>query len=360
VIRVAPEAVWIEHRERDTAIAHTVRARFAGPIEYFDERAAPAPRSVADGKRVMVLRRHRGAFLRHCPAGNAGLVCCNYLVVNLASNCPMDCSYCFLQEYLADAPALTAYTNVDAALAEIDAVLRAHPERQFRIGTGELSDSLALDSLTDLSPQLVRFFAARANATLELKTKTDCIDALLGCDPNGRVVVSWSVNAPTVIARDEPGTASLDERLVAARRVQAAGYRVGIHLDPLVEFPGWEEEYPAVVDAVAAAVDRDRLAWVSLGSLRVSGGLAQAIGRRRGHGGTVAAAELVPCGDGKARVWRGLRLRMYRTILAAIARAWGAVPVYLCMETADVWAQVMGQVPRDRDLGMRLAGGAPW
>jgi spore photoproduct lyase len=53
---------------------------------------------------MLVLQRHRGGFLRHCPAGTAGLVCCNYLVVNLASNCPMDCSYCFLQDYLADAP----------------------------------------------------------------------------------------------------------------------------------------------------------------------------------------------------------------------------------------------------------------
>ena len=140
-------------------------------------------------------------------------MCCNYLVVELASNCPMDCSYCFLQDYLADAPLLTAYTNVDDALAEIDAVLRAHPERSFRIGTGELSDSLALDPITDLSRLLVPFFAARRNAVLELKTKTDCVEGLLELDPRGRVVVSWSVNAAAVIERDEPGTATLAERL---------------------------------------------------------------------------------------------------------------------------------------------------
>jgi len=39
-------------------------------------------------------------------AGTPGLVCCNYLVVSLISNCPMDCSYCFLQEYLANNPTL--------------------------------------------------------------------------------------------------------------------------------------------------------------------------------------------------------------------------------------------------------------
>ncbi len=65
----------------------------------------------AAGKRVLLLAPRRGAFLEHCPAGTRGLACCNYLVVNFASNCPMDCRYCFLQEYLADNPALTAYVN---------------------------------------------------------------------------------------------------------------------------------------------------------------------------------------------------------------------------------------------------------
>src|SRR5262245_62165243 len=52
------------------------------------------------GKRRMLFTRQRSTFLEHCPAGTPGLVCCNYLVVSLISNCPMDCSYCFLQEYL--------------------------------------------------------------------------------------------------------------------------------------------------------------------------------------------------------------------------------------------------------------------
>jgi hypothetical protein len=111
-------------------------------------------------------------------------------------------------------------------------VLRARPERSFRIGTGELADSLALDPLTGLSRHLVPFFAARANATLELKTKTDNVGELLDLDPRGRVVVSWSVNAPAIVAAEEHGTASLAERLSAARRVQEAGYRLGFHFDP--------------------------------------------------------------------------------------------------------------------------------
>jgi spore photoproduct lyase len=132
-----------------------------------------------------------------------------------------------LQEYLANNPTMKAFTNVADAMAEIDVVLRAHPQRSFRIGTGELADSLALDPLTALSRQLVPFFADRPNALLELKTKTDCVEELLNMDPKGRVVVSWSVNAPQIIAAEEHGTATLEERLGAAQLVQNAGYKVG-------------------------------------------------------------------------------------------------------------------------------------
>ena len=95
------------------------------------------------GKRRLFFTRQRARFLEHCPAGTPGLVCCNYLVVSLISNCPMDCSYCFLQEYLANNPTLKVFTNSDDLLDEVAQVVDRQPWRKFRIGTGELSDSLA-------------------------------------------------------------------------------------------------------------------------------------------------------------------------------------------------------------------------
>jgi spore photoproduct lyase len=361
VKRFVPDSVWIERGEYDTPLARIVRARCGDrPVRLFEAGERPAVvGGVRDAKRTLVLQRHRGGFLRHCPAGTSGLVCCNYLVVNLASNCPMDCSYCFLQDYLADTPLMTAYTNVDDALAEVDALLHAHPQRTFRIGTGELADSLALDPITGLSRALVSFFAARANARLELKTKTDCIEELLTVDPHGRVVVSWSVNAEAVIARDEPGTASLTERLAAVRQVQAAGYGVGFHFDPLIAFDGWERGYAAAVEAIADTVAADAIAWISLGSLRLSPALIEAIRRERGAS-AVLGSELAPGPDGKARLWRGLRLRMYRLLIDHLRRAFATTPVYLCMEPSAVWERVMGAVPSDRALGMRLAAGTSW
>ncbi|HXV78588.1 MAG TPA: radical SAM protein, partial [Candidatus Binatia bacterium] len=78
--------------------------------------------SFGAAKKKLFLTRHRGEFLKKCP-GSAGQVCCNYFVINFASNCPMDCSYCYLQEYLADNPALKVFSNLDDLLTEADVLL---------------------------------------------------------------------------------------------------------------------------------------------------------------------------------------------------------------------------------------------
>jgi spore photoproduct lyase len=167
------------------------------------------------------------------------------------------------------------------------------------------------------------------------------------------------MNAPSIVAADERGTASLAQRVAAARRTQDAGYLLGFHFDPLVEFDGWEAEYRSAIDAVAASVDVKRIAWVSLGSLRLTPRLEQII-RERGTAGRVLASERVPGTDGKSRVWRGLRERMYRMLAGHWRAVAPAVPIYLCMEPPAVWERVMGETPSDRDLALRLTARTAW
>src|SRR5206468_1511878 len=100
--------------------------------------------------------------------------CCNYFVVNYASNCHLECTYCVLQAYLNN-PALMIFTNLEDLMAEVRSRLEIAPARLLRIGTGELADSLALDEITQYSRRLIPFFATFSNAILELKTKSDRI-----------------------------------------------------------------------------------------------------------------------------------------------------------------------------------------
>lgn len=316
--------------------------------------SAVASSSFGAAKKKLVVTRHRGEFLKKCP-GSDGQVCCNYFVINFASNCPMDCSYCYLQEYLAENAALKVFSNVGDLLAEAEELLGKHRRYFFRIGTGEITDSLALEPYIGFARAVVPFFAEQPNVLLELKTKSDCVDGLLDLDPKDRVVVSWSMNPQRVIAQDEHGTATLDERLGAARRCQEAGYRLGFHFDPMIEYPGWEADYRAMVEQVFAAVDWRRIAWLSLGVLRTTPALKRTM-RARVPATRLLTGEQVLCPDGKLRYFQPLRVEMYRKMLGWIRPAAPTTKVYLCMESREVWQQVFGFAPGcEKELGSQLA-----
>lgn len=362
--RWRPEMLLVERGCEDTAVVRRARAALPDvPVEPVQdartEHRRPRPAQgdrFGAGKRRLLLYRERGRFLAACQAGTPGLVCCNYLTLNLVSNCPYDCSYCFLQEYLANNPTLKAVTNVDAALAELAGVCDAHPERRFRIGTGEIADSLALEPLLGHVRDLIAFAATRPNVILELKTKSDCVEELLALEPSARVVVSWSLTPPAIADREEAGTAPFAARVAAAARCQAAGFRIGLHFDPLIDYEGCEEDYRAAVAAVTRSVDLARVAWLSLGSLRATPRL-RSIVRERHPGSRVLHGEQVPSRDGKWRVFQARRVALYRRVAGWLRQAAPHAPLYLCMEPPEVWERVLGGTPPDaRELGRILAG----
>jgi len=57
-----------------------------------------------------------------------------------------------------DNPAFQVYANFADSFDELDRLAHSAPERSFRIGTGELADSLAFDSITGISRAANRIF----------------------------------------------------------------------------------------------------------------------------------------------------------------------------------------------------------
>jgi len=344
------DSVLIEEACRGTALASRIVRGIGRSVEVryvADGRLAARP--VADmsdpfghGKRRMVIMRRRGSFLMGCPANSTQFACCGYLVLVLASNCPMDCSYCFLQEHIADNPGFQLYANYADAFNELDRL--AHAPSAFRVGTGELADSLAFDSLTGISCDLVRYFAAHENLLLELKTKTDEIDNLLRIDPCGHTLVSWSLAPMRVFTASEHRTAPPPSRLRAARRILDAGYKVAFHLDPLIAYPDAEQDYLALLDDVFDAVPPKAIRFFSIGGLRMTPRL-RSIARKRFPNDPMLLGEEVLAHDGRYRTFAPLRLRLFCKLRERIAKACSELPVYLCMETASVYRQVFGAAP---------------
>ena len=266
-----------------------------------------------------------------------------YIIHSLG--CPFDCEYCFLYDYL-DHQRPTIFVNLDEMLARLHALIAAPdpPGPAMMIfHAGEFSDALAFDHITNLSAPLVNFFAKQTHAQLELRTKSDNVSNLLNLDHRGKTVVSWTFNPDEVAQRSEHLTATLEERIVAAKRCQSAGYPVGLRLDPIIWTPRWQENYQEMITKIFDALDADKIADVSLGMFRATPGLKRVIQSRfGGRRSLLLAGELVQCGDGKYRYFKSIRLEMYRAIMQWIRQRAPLTKIELCMEAPEVEEQLAG------------------
>lgn len=311
------------------------------------------PREFSQEKRELFLTAHRGGAFKPCRGIAREHLCCNYRALDLISGCPMDCSYCGLP-CLAKNPVTTVRVNMESILASVASFLDAHPDRFFRIGASEFTDSLALDCITEHASVLVPFFASRRNAMLELKTKTDFVDHLLGLNHRGSTVISWSVNTEEIIASDERGTASLERRIAAAKKAADAGFGVGFHFDPIVLTGGEKdiEGYLAVADRIFDAIEPNQIAWVSLGCLRYPPELSS-IAARRFPDTRIFTGELVPAGK-RVRYLRFIREAALAPLWQKLAAKLSPRKVYLCMETKAVWQKIDPSVTSNACIEKRL------
>ena len=362
MIRPQLEKIIIEPQVAGTEMAGAIR-RNAGGIEVLEASGSGSGEELRSlgltaGKRVLLVKEFLGRAFKQCQGLKPGYACCNLHTLAEANNCSMECTYCILQFYMTS-PHLTVFANLEEIQAEILERVSAQPERIFRIGTGELSDSLLLDPLTESTRRMVPFFRSLPNAVLELKTKTDNVALLSELEHGQRSVVSWSVNPPEIVEREELKTAKLDERLAAAALVSRRGYPVGFHIDPMIHHQRWQEGYAYLVDAILNAVPPERIAWISLGSLRFPPSM-KATMEARFPRSQLRYGELVHGDDGKMHYLRPLRLEMYRFVANRLEERFRGSPsapvVYLCMEPPEVWKRVFDrEAPTNPELEHRFA-----
>ncbi|HDR17046.1 MAG TPA: DNA photolyase [Desulfobacteraceae bacterium] len=294
------------------------------------------------GKDVLHLLSYKGEFLKPCP-GTKNYICCGYRILNVGTNCPMDCSYCILQSYFNN-PNLRVFTNLDEQIRTVLDEIDSAPWRIHRIGTGEFTDSLALDHLTGWAQMLIPLFSTRKNSILELKTKTDNINGVLKTSERDRIVISWSLNSSYISTREEHRAPSLRARLEAARRCQAEGFVVGFHFDPIVVHDGWKEGYARTIDLLDTMIEPDRVIWISMGSMRYMPAL-KAVIRSRHPKTCILDGEFVTGLDGKMRYFKPIRIELYREISERLNTWHPDLGIYLCMESDDVWKNSMGWSP---------------
>ena len=277
------ETIYIEDEVEAHPRARRLLDRFPAarviPCERYTEVFNPAAQSFRLQKKhpALILARKRGNLVLEAPP-ELGIGEGPGFYFSHMLNCLYDCRYCFLQGMFRSAH-YVLFVNFEDFEAAIDDTLTDGGEKPFYFFSGYDCDSLALESLSGFVERFVPFFAARPGAVLELRTKSVAIRSLLGMTPSPNVVVAFSFTPAEAAAAMEHGAPSVAQRVGAVAELAAAGWPVGLRLDPLLWYEGWRAGYATLIDGLAAAIPAAAIHSASLGPLRFPSEMFQRIHR---------------------------------------------------------------------------------
>ena len=267
-----------------------------------------------------------------CPVDGEKTRCCKLRTLDAVMQCAFGCSYCSIQAFYNENE-IRIVSNLREKLEAMEI-----GDDVWHIGTGQASDSLLLGDDYGTLSALATFAEKHPNIVLEMKSKA-------GRDVFNRpwprnMVFTWSLNAPTIIEKEEHFTASLSERLRMAQKARDNGNLVGFHIHPMFYFKGWEKEYREVVEAIVSSFRPEEICMIGIGTLTFTKAVIKRL-REMGQESKVLQMELTEAA-GKYSYPLDKKEKMFRHIYASFPEEYRkGVFFYLCMEDPSLWKPVL-------------------
>lgn len=275
------------------------------------------------------------AALGACPVASPHTRCCNLLTLDAVQSCGFDCSYCSIQSFYNQNK-----IGFDKNFKENLKSLELDPNEIYHIGTGQSSDSLMWGNKEGVLDALFEFAAAHPNVILEFKTKSNNINYFLENDVPKNIICTWSLNTPTICENEEHLTASLEERINAAKKVSEKGVLIGFHFHPIVQYENYLAEYEAVYKQLINTFDAKKVVLVSFGTLTFIKPVIQKI-RTRNFKSKILQ---MPFADANGKFSYSLETKkeMFKHAYETFKPWHKEVYFYLCMEDESLWKEVFG------------------
>lgn len=275
-------------------------------------------------------------ILGDCPVASEKTRCCNLKTLDSVINCGFDCSYCTIQSFYKGGKVL-----FEKRLKEKLEKLDLDSSKKYHIGTGQSSDSLMWGNREDNLKHLFEFAHKNPNVVLELKTKSDNISYLLENKIPKNIIVTWSINPQTIIDNEEHLTATLDQRIKAAKQIHDKGILVGFHFHPMVHYSGWQSDYKMIADRIMNEFTHEGLALISIGTLTFIKPVIKQI-RSREFKTKILQMPLVDS-EGKFSYTYDIKKEMFKHLYDSFKPWHNKLFFYMCMEDKRLWMDVFGR-----------------
>ena len=279
-----------------------------------------------------------GFGLGLCPVASEKTRCCNLLTLDAVESCGFDCSYCSIQSFYNQNT-----ITFDSGFADKLNNLNLDANKTYHIGTGQSSDSLMFGNREGVLDTLFSFARENPNMILEFKTKSDNIKYFLEEDVPKNIIVTWSLNTQTIIDNEEHLTASLEKRILSARRLADKGVKVGFHFHPIVEYENYLDEYQSIYKKLLVQFQAKEVVLVSFGTLTF---IKPVIKQLRGRDFKTKITQMPHVdASGKTSYPEDTKIDMFKSAYEAF-KPWQVnedrVFFYMCMEPHDLWQKCFG------------------
>jgi len=297
----------------------------------------------------MIVTHRGGSFIKQFSGpGENNIICFKFWQAVVASGCPGECAYCFLQTQFPYRSGIydlkgTLFDNLRDIVPETERWLRRAQPAGLIIG--ENQDGLAFEGpykkqlgVTPLELLIPLFSSADNNANghllivLSKFTSTQYAEAL---DPSRNVIFSWSLSLPTISDKYEKKVAPLQARLKKAAEMKLAGHRIRFRLDALAPIPNWERELKELV----RDINKIKPEMLTIGALRASntGALRGAAEKNKRDGSIFDHISTVDPSGFKYRTEQGFHVRAFRLIKELLNRD---IALGLCKEDVSMWREI--------------------
>ena len=278
----------------------------------------------------LFLAEKTGAVIRSTPAAY-GESNGQHFYFTHSYNCIFECEYCYLQNSF-KSPDIVLFVNHDYIIREIESTIAKFPNEKTWFHAGEYSDSLALSSLSKEWGKYIEFFRGQENSVLELRTKSIMISSLLEYKPHSNVIVSFSISPDTISEKIDRRTPPLKARIKAMKKLMNHGYKIGLHLDPIVFDEQLSEKYQKLAEIIKENLGTD-FSYISFGVVRFPSHLYREVSKNYPDS-VIHSQPFIKAKDGMRRYPLAIRNRMLSSAERAFSQT-GFKPeiFYRCMES---------------------------
>jgi spore photoproduct lyase len=333
--------LWAVRGRCDELRAQKITKRANLPLKWLDKmpslNGTKGIEKLKTERGVLLLRNRTSPFIEQFqhPIGR----CSKFYKLTAYNNCNFWCEYCYLYLTFRNMPISTHFVNYEKLFKEITNFESSNIPDVLRVlNLGELCDPLAVEDITGFAEEIISFVAEETQKTrLLFLTKSDRIDSLLNLKHKNRSVMSFSVNTDKVYRQLEHRTASPEARLMAAKKLQQAGYEIRLRIDPVILYSSWEKDYKELVKEIFAYVKPTR---ITIGEYRPSNGLASHISARFPNSPLLKVTSGMINDGIKLRYPEKYRIMMFKTIIDQIKKIDNKVPIALCKEQSKIWKSV--------------------